>query len=205
MCKQMLAVSHNQMDKPRKPNWRLTILAAVEVCMSFHTVSESTPMPPHSKKQNRIGKFSARRQKSIQVSKTYQKSSLEEDKNGHRLARSKKFSGIRQKMTQVSKRSIRVKRTLKRVSPNRSNTHIIAQLSSHRQTSPSVDNSGKPSEWYKCKSAEPTVSVSKETVVLTLRPFISLPHLPSPPPQSPYTCVSRNCQNIHIRHNNSSS
>lgn len=87
MGKQMLAVSHNQTDKPRKPNWRLTILAAVEVCMSFHTVSESTPMPPHSKKQNRIGKFSGRRQKLTQVSKIYQKSSLQEDKNQYRLAR----------------------------------------------------------------------------------------------------------------------
>lgn len=39
--------------------YKRTILAAVDVCISFQTVSESTPIPPHGSKQNRIGKLSA--------------------------------------------------------------------------------------------------------------------------------------------------
>ena len=37
----------------------LTILAADDVCISFHTVSESIPTPPQGKRQNRVGGESA--------------------------------------------------------------------------------------------------------------------------------------------------
>lgn len=32
----------------------LTVLAAMYVCISFHTVSESTPIPPHGNKKKRM-------------------------------------------------------------------------------------------------------------------------------------------------------